>query len=495
MSQPLGESASLLDSPKQARAVSSLNVGASSPERPRSRTSLLASVEPRRVLNALSITCMAYFAVSAGPFGIEPAVAAAGALPTLVGIVVLPLMWGLPQALMTAELSTMIDENGGYVIWVKRGLGDFAGWMNAYNSLFSNMLDLPTYPVLLSSYVQSTLLPDLTPLHAWMVRLTALACVIAVNARGINAVSKLSFVFTLVVVPPFLLQPALAAGRLDPAAWLRTVPSIDWSTFVSIMLWKHQGWTSLGCVAGEVKEGGVAYPLGVSAAMVLITVTYMLPVATGVCIQPAVAAWAEGTLASLASATAAWLGTWVLAAAGLSTLAQFNVMMSTTSRAMWSMAKLRMLPRALGLTHGPHAVPVAAMLLQSAACALLMTQSFSQLVLIDTFFNNVSLLMELAAFVALRHTEPHTPRPYIVPYGTAGMWLVTVPKVVVLLGSMVLMGWRAWVLCAGVNVALALAFLLWRRWNPHVPSSTRDPQSPAVDAAGSPRYTTFGASP
>lgn len=50
--------------------------------------------------------------------------------------------------LQTAELSTMIDENGGYILWVRRGLGEYAGWVNAFNSIASNVCDLPTYPVL-----------------------------------------------------------------------------------------------------------------------------------------------------------------------------------------------------------------------------------------------------------------------------------------------------------------------------------------------------------
>lgn len=42
----------------------------------------------------------------------------------------------------------MIDENGGYILWVRRGLGEYAGWVNAFNSIASNVCDLPTYPVL-----------------------------------------------------------------------------------------------------------------------------------------------------------------------------------------------------------------------------------------------------------------------------------------------------------------------------------------------------------
>lgn len=80
-------------------------------------SSAARTAEPVKVrsINALSLACMGYLAICAGPYGIEDAVGAAGALPVFIAILTLPFLWGLPQALMTAELSTMMDENGGYV--------------------------------------------------------------------------------------------------------------------------------------------------------------------------------------------------------------------------------------------------------------------------------------------------------------------------------------------------------------------------------------------
>lgn len=46
-----------------------------------------------------------------------------------------------------------MSENGGYILWVRRGLGEFAGWVNAFNCIASNLCDLPTYPVLFARSV------------------------------------------------------------------------------------------------------------------------------------------------------------------------------------------------------------------------------------------------------------------------------------------------------------------------------------------------------
>lgn len=57
-----------------------------------------------RTINHITLGFIAYFAVAAGPFGVEDAVRAAGAYPVLLAVVLLPFTWGLPQALMVSCL-------------------------------------------------------------------------------------------------------------------------------------------------------------------------------------------------------------------------------------------------------------------------------------------------------------------------------------------------------------------------------------------------------
>jgi hypothetical protein len=48
----------------------------------------------------------------------QDAVRAGGPLLVLLGFIVLPLIWSVPEALITAELATAFPENSGYVAWV-----------------------------------------------------------------------------------------------------------------------------------------------------------------------------------------------------------------------------------------------------------------------------------------------------------------------------------------------------------------------------------------
>ena len=73
----------------------------------------------------------------------------------MIGLVLAPLLYCWPQILMTAELSCMMPHPGGYVLWVFRAHGDFAGYINAFNCAFCSAVDNAVYPVLAMSYYES----------------------------------------------------------------------------------------------------------------------------------------------------------------------------------------------------------------------------------------------------------------------------------------------------------------------------------------------------
>jgi amino acid transporter len=59
---------------------------------------------------------------------VQDAVAAAGPLLVIVGFVVLPVVWSVPEALLVAELSSAFPEDSGYVAWLSAAFGPFWGF-------------------------------------------------------------------------------------------------------------------------------------------------------------------------------------------------------------------------------------------------------------------------------------------------------------------------------------------------------------------------------
>ena len=94
-----------------------------------------------------------FFAVCGGDYGLEDSVGAGGAALTLLGVLLLPWVWSLPIALMTAELGSTIPEAGGCVVWVHRAFGPFWAKQNAAWNIVSNTFDNALYPVMFVDYL------------------------------------------------------------------------------------------------------------------------------------------------------------------------------------------------------------------------------------------------------------------------------------------------------------------------------------------------------
>jgi amino acid transporter len=95
--------------------------------------------------------------------------------------------------------------------------------------------------------------------------------------------------------------------------------------------------------------------------------------------------------------------------------------------------------------------------------------SFKELVILDNWLYSLSLLVELAAFLALRRREPGLARPWRVPGGQAGALIaVAFPSALALLAMA-----TAGLLNTGVAVAVALTGPLAYLWISRASGSRR----------------------
>lgn len=81
-------------------------------------------------------------------------VAAGGGLLSVLGFLIFPFVWSVPEALVTAELATAFPENSGYVAWVSAAFGEFWGFLVGFWSWLSGMIDNAVYPVMLAKYME-----------------------------------------------------------------------------------------------------------------------------------------------------------------------------------------------------------------------------------------------------------------------------------------------------------------------------------------------------
>src|SRR5262245_21288259 len=108
----------------------------------------------RRALGTLALVFVMYFNTSGGPFTTESLVQKVGPGLALLMLVLVPLVWSLPEVLIVGELASMMPEEGGYYRWVQRAFGDFWAFQNGWLTWMYSLVDMAIYPVLFNQYLK-----------------------------------------------------------------------------------------------------------------------------------------------------------------------------------------------------------------------------------------------------------------------------------------------------------------------------------------------------
>src|SRR6202020_1753916 len=106
-----------------------------------------------RRLRLLPLVAATFFMVSGGPYGIEDIIGGAGYTWAFVLLLALPVLWSLPTALMIGELASALPDEGGFYVWVRRALGPFWGFQEAWLSLAASIFDMAIYPTIFVAYL------------------------------------------------------------------------------------------------------------------------------------------------------------------------------------------------------------------------------------------------------------------------------------------------------------------------------------------------------
>jgi amino acid transporter len=395
-----------------------------------------------------------YLMVAGGPYGLEDLVQKAGYVWALLMLLAVPVVWSLPTALMVSELSSAVPSEGGYYVWVRRGLGRFWGFQEAWLSLAASVFDMAIYPMLFVTYlgfVGSYVAPGRNDLWevlqgAWKGQKGAEALVIGVamiatcallNLRPARSVGRSSVLLTFALLGPFSILAVLAvADSSGPVGGKRELSQNEFIGALLFALWNYMGWDNATTFAAEVDRPQRTYPLAMAGAVVLVAITYLVPVLAAACTDIRSDDWNTGAWVTVGGQVGGeWLAIAIGVAGMVSAFGMFNSLVLSYSRLPVVLAEDGYLPAAF-TRRLPGGAPWVAVLVCAVAWGLATQLGLKRVLALDVILYGLSLLLEFAALVALRIREPELARPFRVPGGRA---------VVILLG-----------LCPAILIGLAV---------------------------------------
>jgi amino acid transporter len=382
-----------------------------------------------------------YLIVAGGPFGLEDIVGSSGYVGAILILLITPLIWSLPTALMVSELSSAIPEDGGYYRWVARGMGSFWGFQEGWLSLTGSIFDMAIYPTLFVSYM-SRVAPSLVAGHRGiLIGIVMIAACAVWNMLGAGAVGRSSLVMTLLLLAPFVVLSIYAVSHMGAFAGQSAAPLShgDFLAGLLVAMWNYMGWDNSTTIAGEVDRPQRTYPLAMAIGVILVALTYVLPIGAVAIAGLDPNRWTTGGWPDVARAIIpASFGREGLAlaltgAGMLGALGTLNALTLVYSRLPAVMAEDGFLPRGLVKRTRRTYAPWVSILVCAGAWALCLGLNFSKLVMLDVLLTGLSILLEFAALVALRMREPAMNRPYRVPGGLPGAIAIGLPPAALLI--------------------------------------------------------------
>jgi amino acid transporter len=375
-----------------------------------------------RSVTTLSLVFILYFCTSGGAFTTETLVQSVGPGMALLILVLVPLVYSLPEVLIVGELASMLPEEGGYYRWVHRAFGPFWAFQNGWLTWMYSLVDMAIYPKLFVTYL-GYFAPGLSPSVVWIVGLGVIWVPTLLNLSGAGRVGRSSVWAGSFIVAGFVALSVVAIGHATHAPWQPfAAPGKGGASGIavglSIALWNYIGWDNASTVQGEVRDASRSYPRALAYALPLVAAGYLIPLLATLSATDW-SRWTEG-------------GWPAIALAGMvSALALFNALILAYSRIPFVMAMDGLLPAALARMNA-RGTPRNAVLFAAACYSIFMLLPFAGLVVADVLLYSLALMLEFLSLIALRRREPALRGAFRIPVGTAGVTAIAILPLCVL---------------------------------------------------------------
>jgi amino acid transporter len=357
----------------------------------------------------------------------------------------------IPTALIAAELGTTWPPHGpgGVYIWVREAFGKRMGFLAIWLQWSENVIWFPTALSFIAATLAYVFMPNLAENRVYM--LTVILAVYwggtLANFRGMKTsawVSTIGVLSTMVITGLVVALGALWLFRGNPSAvnfcWHDIIPkfkSLDDVVFLAGVLVITSGLEVSAVHVGSVRNPARDVPRAILVAAIMsITAITFGSLAIAVVVPAKQISLVAGLMEAFRHFFRAYHMEWmvpvtaVLVVAG--SIGEVAAWILGPSKGLLTTARDGVLPPVFQRTNR-HGVPVTILLTQACIVSLLvllfvfMPTVSSAYWILTALTAQLYLLMYLlmfAAVVVLRYRKPDVPRPYRIPGGHIGVWLV-----------------------------------------------------------------------
>lgn len=379
--------------------------------------------------------------------------------------VIFTLCFLLPTALVAAELASTWPRAGGIYSWVKEAFPGKGSFITIWCSWVNNIVWFPT----VVSFIMVTLAyAVLEPLWGsnivfmTVVMLGSLWILTLFNFLGTKMSTKLSTMGTLfgslipigiLVVLSMIWLGAGETNNLGDFTVDSIMPEINSSTltFAAGLVLMFAGMEMAGYHARETKNPKKDYPKAMFiAAAIICLISVLGTFGVGTMVTQEFLNGSEGLNGGVIEAFSVffdkynvdWLVVPIALMLAVGIIAQLSTWMLGPAKGLAPAAYNGDLPP-LFRKQNKNGAPVAVLVIQSFVSSIFIVlylvmdainlNGYWVLVAITSLINIIMYLFMFTAFIKLRKTQPDIERPYKLPWGKFGMWLVGGTAIVTLI--------------------------------------------------------------
>lgn len=336
-----------------------------------------------------------------------------------IGIWIAGALYALLGANALAELATLVPRSGGQYVFVRHGLGDYAGFLVGWSDWLSTCGTTAAVAIVIGEYSVG-LVPEARTQQ--VIALAVVAFFTLVQWLGIRSGGALQNLTSLVKALALLVFVGVCFwfGTRSPAAPTAMKLAGDGSMLVVFVvalqsvIYTYDGWSAVIYFSEEVKDHGRNIPRAMISGVISVTVIYLLinVAFLAVVSLPTIAGsnFAAGVVVDHIFGTAGQNLLRALVVLILLSAVSSNVLMAP--RVIYAMARDRLFWRGAREVNPGGTPDVALMISSMLAAAFIVTGTFETVVAKLAFFFVANYTLSFVTLFVLRARQPDAPRPY-----------------------------------------------------------------------------------